>query len=95
MTESHRESLSSSLRDKVRTSGVATVARYVPIAAKQVCHHVGKEFVASNGVIQGCLLNVLLPNLLMNTWARSVKTETTTAMPKVYADDAGVLSKNS
>ena len=46
-------------------------------------------------VIQGCPLNVLLINLLMNTWARSVKTETTTAMPKVYADDAGVLSKNS
>ena len=57
--------------------------------------HVEKEFVASNGVIQGCPLSVLLLNLLMNTWARSVKTETTTAMPKVYADDAGVLSKNS
>ena len=57
--------------------------------------HVVKEFVASNGVIQRCPLSVLLLNLLMNTWARSVKTETTTAMPKVYADDAGVLSKNS
>ena len=56
--------------------------------------HVGKDFVASNGVIQGCLLSVLLLNLLMNTWARAVKTETT-AMPKVHADDAGVLSKNS
>ena len=31
----------------------------------------------------------------MDTWARSVKTETTTAMPRVYADDPGVLSKNS
>ena len=30
----------------------------------------------------------------MNTWARSVETETTTAMPKVCAEDAGVLSKN-
>ena len=57
--------------------------------------HVGKEFVASNGVIQGCPLSVLLLNLLMNTWARSVKTETTTAMPEIYADDAGVFSKNS
>ena len=57
--------------------------------------HVGKEFVASDGVIQGCPLSVLLLNLLMNTWARSVKAGTTTAMPKVYADDAGVLSKNS
>ena len=57
--------------------------------------HVGKEFVASNGDIQGCPLSVLLLNILMNTWARSVETETTTAMPKVYAVDAGVLSKNS
>ena len=57
--------------------------------------HVGKEFVASNSVIQGCPLSVLLLNLLMNTRARSVKTVTTTTMPKVYADDAGVLSKNS
>ena len=56
--------------------------------------HVGKEIVASNGVTQGCPLSVLVLNLLMNTCARSVKSETTTAMPKVYADD-GVLSKNS
>ena len=54
--------------------------------------HVEKEFVASNGVIPGCPLSVLLLNLLMDTWARSVKAGTTTAMPK---DDAGVLSKNS
>ena len=57
-----------------------------------VAGHVEKDFVASNGVIQGCPLSVLLLNLLMNTWARSVKTETTTAMPKVYADD---VRKNS
>ena len=56
---------------------------------------VGREFAASNGIIQGCPLSVLLLNLLMNTWARSVKAGTTTAMPKVYADDAGVLSENS
>ena len=31
--------------------------------------HVGKEFAASNGVIQGCPLSVLLLNLLVNTWA--------------------------
>ena len=57
--------------------------------------HVGSEFAASNGVIQGCPLSVLLLNLLMNTWARAVKAQTATATPKVYADDAGVLSQNS
>ena len=56
---------------------------------------VGREFAVSNGISQGFSLSVLLVNLLMNTWARSVKAGTTTAMPKVYADDAGVLSENS
>ena len=51
--------------------------------------HMGQEFATSNGIIQGCCLSVLLLNLLMNTWARSVKAGTTTAMPKVYADDPG------
>ena len=44
-----------------------------------------KEFVASNGIIEGCPLGVLWLNVLRNT----------TAMPKVYVDDAGVLSGNS
>ena len=57
--------------------------------------HVEKEFVASHGIIQGCPLSVLLLNLLVNAWARSVKAGTTTTMPKFYADDAGVLSTNS
>ena len=54
-----------------------------------------KEFAASHGITQGCPLSVLLLNLFVNTWARSVKAGTTTAMPKVHADDAGVLSTNS
>ena len=56
--------------------------------------HVGKEFQASNGIIQVCPLSVLLLNLPMNTWVRSVQAGTVTAMPKVYAD-ARVLSKAS
>ena len=56
---------------------------------------VGMEFAASNGIIQGCPLSVLVLNLLMNTWATSVKVGTVAAMPKVHAGDAGVLSKNS
>ena len=55
----------------------------------------GQESAASNGIIQGCPLSVLLLNVLMNTWARSVKAGTTAGMPKVDADDAGVLSKDS
>ena len=43
----------------------------------------GKEFAASNGILQGCPLGVLLLNRLMNTWARSVKAGAVTATPKV------------
>ena len=38
--------------------------------------HEGKEFAASNGIIQGCLLSVLLLKFIMNTRARSVKART-------------------
>ena len=41
-----------------------------------------------------CLLNVFFLNLLMNAWARYVTVGTIAAMPKVYADDAGVLCNN-
>ena len=56
--------------------------------------HVGKEYAASNGIIQGSSLRVLSLNFLKNTWARSVQAGTTAAMPTVYAVDAGVLSKD-
>ena len=34
--------------------------------------HLGKSFKASNGIIQGCPLSVMLLNVLMNIWARTV-----------------------
>ena len=40
-------------------------------------------------------MSVILLNLLMNTWTRSVKAGTVAAMPKVYDDDAGILSTDS
>ena len=45
-------------------------------------------------IIEGCPLSVLLHYLLMTTWARSLKVGIIVAMPKVYADDAGVPSKD-
>ena len=54
----------------------------------------GGDALKTSGIIQSCRLSMHLLNLLMNTWARSVKAGTTTAMPKVCADDAGVLSKD-
>ena len=54
--------------------------------------HVRTDFAPLSGIIQGCHLGVLLLDLLMNTWARSVRAGTVTAMPKIRADDAGVLT---
>ena len=36
---------------------------------------VGEPFQATNGIIQGCPLCVVLLNLLVNVWARAVKNE--------------------
>ena len=97
-TESHKASLSISLRNKVFTREYCSPLRgmYRDLRRRFVmAGHVGSEFAASNGVIQGCPLSVLLLNLLMKTWARAVEAQTATATPKVYADDAGVLSQNS
>ena len=66
LTESHKVSSSSSLRDKVYTLPVLQPLRgmYRELRRRFVmAGHVEKEFVASNGVIQGCRLNVLLLNL--------------------------------
>ena len=53
---------------------------------------VGQEFRATNGIIQGCPLSVVLLNLLVNVWARAVGTEVPKACPTGYADDTGATS---
>ena len=52
----------------------------------------GSRFQATNGIIQGCLLSVVLLNLLVNVWARAVKDEVPQACPSGYADDTGATS---
>ena len=93
LTEFRKELLSSWLRRKA----YPTSAWHVPRVARRryvMAGHEVKEIAASIvGMIQGCTLRVLLFDLVMNTWARSVKAETVTAMSKVHDDDAGVLSE--
>eukprot|EP00973_Karenia_brevis_P093905 12419742-Karenia_brevis.AAC.1 len=36
---------------------------------------VGKDFIASNGILQGCPLSVILLNALMSIWAKAVESE--------------------
>ena len=53
---------------------------------------VGNEFHSTNGIIQGCPLSVVLLNLLVNVWARTVNEEVPDASPCGYADDTGATS---
>jgi hypothetical protein len=52
----------------------------------------GKLFHSTNGIIQGCPLSVVLLNLLVNVWARSVRAGAPSATPCAYADDSGATS---
>ena len=54
--------------------------------------HVGEHFSSTNGIIQGCPISVLLLNLLMNVWSRASMAASSSVVPQVFADDAGVIS---
>jgi hypothetical protein len=54
------------------------------------CGGVGEVFKATNGILQGCPLSVVLLNLLVSVWARAVSAETD-ASPSAYADDTSAL----
>ena len=97
LTECHNESPSSSLRSKVYTLECCNLCAACTVSCEGLLWRDTwtRNLLPQNGIIQGCPLSMLLLNLLKNTWARSVKAVTTTAMPKAYADDAGALNKNS
>ena len=50
---------------------------------------------STNGIIQGCPLSVVLLNLLVNVWARAIRTEVPAAQPCGYADDTGATSSEA
>lgn len=53
---------------------------------------VGKEFKATNGILQGCPISVILLNALLSVWARAVEAEVTGVSADTFADDVGVSS---
>eukprot|EP00973_Karenia_brevis_P005462 744611-Karenia_brevis.AAC.1 len=57
----------------------------------KVCGCIGKEFIASNGLLQGCPISVILINALMAVWAHAIEAEVRGSKPAVYADDKTVL----
>eukprot|EP00973_Karenia_brevis_P071525 9938762-Karenia_brevis.AAC.1 len=47
---------------------------------------VGKEFMAVNGILQGCPISVLLLNAVMCVWSHAVETEVPGSCAESYAD---------
>ena len=60
-----------------------------------VAGHVGKEFEASNGIIQGSLLKCAFNHLFHQHLGQIRESRVHRCNAKVYVDDAGVLSKES
>ena len=56
---------------------------------------VGEEFRATNGILQGCPLSVVLLNLLVHTWAKALETEAPGVDPFGFADDTGATASDS
>eukprot|EP00973_Karenia_brevis_P042938 5944895-Karenia_brevis.AAC.1 len=54
---------------------------------------VGGEFVATNGILQGCPLSVVLLNALVSVWARCLQEECPEVRSWAYVDDTGGLAE--
>jgi ribonuclease HI len=53
---------------------------------------VGSEFQATNGILQGCPLSVILLNALVAVWAKAVREEVPDAIADAYVDDTGAVA---
>ena len=54
--------------------------------------NLGTPFQATNGILQGCPLSIVLLNLLVCVWARGAHVEAPGAVPHGYADDTGAIA---
>ena len=54
--------------------------------------YIGGEYAATNGILQGCPLSVVLLNALLSIWMRAVEAEVPEAMPKAYVDDTYITA---
>eukprot|EP00660_Eupelagonema_oceanica_P019441 gene19441-biopygen20255 len=53
----------------------------------------GEEFLATNGILQGCPLSGAVLNALVSVWARAVEAEAEGARAAAYADDTYVTAE--
>eukprot|EP00973_Karenia_brevis_P037697 5201716-Karenia_brevis.AAC.1 len=57
----------------------------------RVAGGVTKEFVSSNGILQGCPISVIFLNALMSVWSQAVEKEVVSSSAESYADDTQAL----
>ena len=53
----------------------------------------GRNFILTSGILQGCPLSVVLLNLLVQTWLSTIGEAAPLAEPNGYADDIGAPAK--
>ena len=53
----------------------------------------GSEFLATNGILQGCALSAVLLNALVSVWAKCLEQEVPEAVVDAYADDTGATAQ--
>ena len=52
---------------------------------------VGRSFVSTNGILQGCPLSVLLLNMIVRVWCTVIEVHVPSVKPRAYADDAHLV----
>eukprot|EP00973_Karenia_brevis_P051497 7150824-Karenia_brevis.AAC.1 len=50
---------------------------------------IGKPFLKTNGLLQGCAMSVVFINAFMSIWAHAVNEAVKGASPDLFADDVG------
>ena len=53
---------------------------------------VGKEYAATNGILQGCPLSIVPLNALVSIWCKALRSEVPLVDPSAYVDDTGALA---
>eukprot|EP00660_Eupelagonema_oceanica_P019103 gene19103-biopygen11384 len=65
------------------------------LACTKNTYPVGREFAATNGILQGCPVSVICLNALIAVWAKAVESEAPAVKTAAYADDKWMMALGS
>eukprot|EP00973_Karenia_brevis_P069344 9641906-Karenia_brevis.AAC.1 len=55
---------------------------------------IGRNFSATNGILQGCPVSVIMLNAIMMVWAKAVESEVPHTETRTYADDLQAVTRS-